>query len=108
MAEYNPELPSITLLGTVSGNAVGKTKYGVSDTTGLGPNGADKYIEYNVTITSITAQSLGDASVRDSLGLNVGGQYTGIDVKEIFLPLLMVLKYLKLLLYHQNQINLYL
>ena len=81
MAEYNPELPSLTLSGTVNGDAVGKTKYGVSDQTGLGPNGADKYIEYTVTISSISTQTLGDASVRDSLGLNVGGQYTGIDIK---------------------------
>ena len=81
MAEYNPELPSLSLTGTVSGNAVGKTKYGISDTTGLGPNGADKFIEYDVIINNIATQALGDASVRDSLGLNVGGQYTGIDIK---------------------------
>lgn len=81
MAEYNPENPPISLTGTVSGNATGKDKYNVNDETGLGPNGADKYISYDVIINSITAQSIGDASVRDSLGLGVGGQYTGIDIK---------------------------
>ena len=81
MAEYNPELPVLTLRGTTSGNAVGKDKYGISDNTGLGPNGADKHISYDIIINSITAQSVGDASVRNSSGLGVGGSYNGIDVK---------------------------
>lgn len=81
MAEYNPELPVLTLAGTISGDAQGKTKYGINDSTGLGPNGSDKYISYDVIINNISAQSVGDASVRDSLGLSTGGQYTGIDVK---------------------------
>ena len=81
MADYNPEHPVLTLAGVTSGAAVGKDKYGVSDATGLGPNGADKFISYDITIGSIGAQSVGDASLRKSLGLNTGGQYTGIDIK---------------------------
>lgn len=81
MAEYNPENPPISLTGLISGNAVGKDKYGISDQTGLGPNGADKFISYNIVINTISAQSIGDASVRDTKGLGVGGQYTGIDIK---------------------------
>lgn len=81
MAEYNPELPVLTLAGTISGDAVGKNKYGINDSTGLGPNGSDKYISYDIIINNISPQSVGDASVRDSSGLSVGGQYTGIDIK---------------------------
>ena len=81
MAEYNPEHPVITLSGVTSGAAVGKDKYGVSDTTGLGPNGADKFISYDIIINSIASQAVGDAGVRKSLGLGTGGQYTGIDIK---------------------------
>jgi hypothetical protein len=80
-AEYNPENPILTLAGTTSGTAVGKDKYGVNDTTGLGPNGADQYISYDIVINSIQSQPFGDASVRDTLGLGIGGQYTAVDVK---------------------------
>jgi len=79
MAIFQPEKAPLTLLGVTSGDAVGLTKYGIYDQTGLGPNGADKFIEYTTTIT-ISAQSVGDASVRASLGLGVGGQYNGVDV----------------------------
>jgi len=81
MAEYNPEQPALTLYGTIQANAVGKDKYGISDETGLGPNGADKYISYDIIISNISAQPVGDASVRDSSGLLVGGSYDGIDIK---------------------------
>jgi hypothetical protein len=81
MAEYNPENPPISLTGLISGNATGKDKYGINDETGLGPNGADKFISYDIIINTIPAQALGDASVRDTKGLGVGGQYTGIDIK---------------------------
>jgi hypothetical protein len=81
MAQYNPEQPALTLAGSIQGNAVGKDKYGINDQTGLGPNGADKFISYDVIISSITTQTVGDSDVRDSLGLNVGGQYNGLDVK---------------------------
>ena len=81
MAVYNPENPPISLVGTLNGNAVGKDKYGINDQTGLGPNGSDKFISYDIIIDSIGTQTIGDASVRDSLGLNVGGQYTGRDIK---------------------------
>ena len=79
MAIFQPEKAPLTLFGVTSGNAVGSTKYGIYDQTGLGPNGADKFIEYTITIT-ISAQSVGDASVRNSLGLGTGGQYNGVDV----------------------------
>lgn len=80
-AEYNPENPILTLAGTTSGIAIGKDKYGVNDATGLGPNGSDEYISFDIVINNITTQVFGDASVRDTLGLGTGGQYTGIDVK---------------------------
>jgi hypothetical protein len=78
---YNPENPILTLQGSIPTPPVGKDRYGVNDNTGLGPNGENLYISYNITINNISNQPLGDASVRDSLGLNNGGQYTGIDVK---------------------------
>lgn len=80
-SEYNPENPILTLKGTISGNSIGRDKYGVVDSTGLGPNGSDLYISYDITIDNISPQPLGDASVRNSLGLLVGGRYNGIDVK---------------------------
>ena len=81
MAQYNPEQPPLSLAGTIQDNAVGKDKYGINDATGLGPNGSDKFISYDVVISSIANQTVGDADVRDSLGLNVGGQYNGLDIK---------------------------
>ena len=72
MAEYNPELPNLTLYGSFS-NPSNKDKYGINDETGLGPNGSDLYISYDIVINTIAAQTVGDASVRDSTGLNVGG-----------------------------------
>ena len=54
MADYNPEHPVLTLSGVTSGAAVGQDKYGVSDATGLGPNGADKFISYNIVINSLS------------------------------------------------------
>jgi hypothetical protein len=79
MAIFQPQKPALTLGGVTSANPTNVTKYGISDSTGLGPNGADKYIEYSVPIT-ITAQSVGDASVENSLGLGTGGRYNGLDV----------------------------
>ena len=81
MAQYNPEQPPLSLIGTIQDNAVGKDKYGINDATGLGPNGSDKFISYDVIISSISTQTVGDSDVRDSLGLNVGGQYNGLDIK---------------------------
>lgn len=81
MADYNPELPVLTIKGVTSGNAVEKDKYGINDETGLGPNGSDKAISYDIIINNIESQNVGDASVRNSSGLSVGGSYTGIDIK---------------------------
>jgi len=80
MAEYNPENPPITLFGAVSLEA-GKDKYGISDDTGLGPNGSDKYISYDVVINNIQSQVVGDAGIRSSQGLGTGGTYTAQDLK---------------------------
>ena len=67
MAYYSyPDSPVLTLFGT-SGTSTGVTKYGISDLTGLGPNGADKYRTYTVTVSGISAQAIGDSDVRDSL-----------------------------------------
>jgi hypothetical protein len=83
MATYNPFLPPITLLGDTLSNSSGVLKYGVNDQTGLGPNGTDKYItsEIAINLPSNKAQSIGDASVRDSNGLGNGGEYNGLDVR---------------------------
>ena len=81
MAEFNPELPPITIYGAISGNPTGKDKYNINDETGLGPNGADKFISYDIVISNIQGQSVGDASVRNSQGLNTGGTYNGEDIK---------------------------
>jgi len=80
MAQYNPANPSLTLYGAIN-TVTNKDKYGINDETGLGPNGADLYISWTVTIDSITPQAIGDASTRNSSGLGVGGSYNGIDVK---------------------------
>jgi hypothetical protein len=81
MATYNPFLPPITLLGTTDSTATGLIKYGVSDSTGLGPNGEDQYIQYTVSITISGEQLIGDSSIRESRGIGVGGKYNGLDVK---------------------------
>ena len=80
MATYSSLQPILTLYGNINTVTL-KDKYGINDETGLGPNGSDSYISWTVTIDSISAQSVGDASVFNSSGLNVGGGYTGDDVK---------------------------
>ncbi len=80
MAQYNPANPALTLFGSIN-TVTNKDKYGVNDETGLGPNGADLYISFTLTVDSIDPQPLGDAAVRNSSGLGVGGSYNGIDVK---------------------------
>jgi len=78
---YNyPDHPVLTLQG-LAGTSTGVDKYGINDATGLGPNGSDIYITYRVTISSITAVTVGDSSLPNSLGLLSGGQYTPEDVK---------------------------
>ena len=80
MSSYSyPDQPVLTLLG-IAGTSSGVDRYGVSDSTGLGPNGSNIYKTYRVTVSTIGSQIVGDAGVRDSLGLNVGGVYNGIDV----------------------------
>ena len=80
MAKYNSPQPILTLYGNIN-TVTNKDKYGINDETGLGQNGSDLYISWTVTIDGISAQSVGDASVFDSSGLNVGGGYSGKDVK---------------------------
>jgi hypothetical protein len=80
MAEYNPESPNLTLYGFFA-DPSNKDKYGINDETGLGPNGSDAYISYDVVINTISTQNIGDASVRKSSGLAVGGSYNGQDIK---------------------------
>ena len=80
MAQYNPTNPALTLFGSIN-TVTNKDKYGINDETGLGPNGADLYISFTLTVDNITPQSIGDAAVRNSSGLGVGGSYNGIDVK---------------------------
>ena len=80
MAEYNPELPPLFAQGQVS-SFTNKDKYGINDDTGLGPNGSDLYISYDLVIYNIANQELGDSSVRSAITLNTGGVYNGLDIK---------------------------
>src|SRR5210317_2012627 len=75
-----PDQPVLTLQGVI-GASVGQDKYGINDATGLGPNGSDIYSTYRATISSISNVTVGDASVPNSLGLGVGGQYTPFDIQ---------------------------
>ena len=81
MATYsNPQHPLITLFGATS-TSQGIEKYGVSDNTGLGPNGADKYKTFTATVSGISDQIIGDNSVTNGLGLSNGGKYNGNDIQ---------------------------
>ena len=76
-----PNKPILTLRGAISSQSIGISKYGISDSTGLGPNGADLYKTFSVTITDIEYQPTGDSSLRFSNGLNTGGGYNAIDIE---------------------------
>jgi len=80
MSDYNPELPPILLFGDAS-IVTNKDRYGINDETGLGPNGSNKYISFDVVINNIGNQELGDSSVRSANSLGLGGVYNGLDVK---------------------------
>jgi len=72
VSSYNPSAPALLLLGQV-GSISGKDLYGVDNGTGL----QNTYLTYNIEITGISSQSIGDESVRTGSGR----QYNGIDVK---------------------------
>lgn len=76
-----PNKPILTLRGAISSQSIGISKYGISDATGLGPNGADLYKTFSVTITDIEYQPTGDSSLRFSNGLHTGGGYNAIDIE---------------------------
>lgn len=74
MPTYDPTHPPLLLSGTVSNITAGET-YPYEDNTGLKAAGAK--IDYLITVSSIGAQTLGDASVRTGNSK----QYTAIDIK---------------------------
>ena len=80
-----PNKPILTLRGTTLGSSVGVNKYGINDSTGLGPNGSDLYKTFSVTISNIEYQPTGDSSLRISNGLEVGGGYSAIDIEVGYL-----------------------
>ena len=89
MKEYNPKRPSLTLKASIL-SSTSYAKYEVNDDTGLGPfypdgvtAGADVSIQYEVVINNIGSQTVGDASLRQTVGTgaNKKGQYNGIDIK---------------------------
>ena len=76
MAEYNIDNPLMFLSGTVSSTNITK-RYEYDDDAGLGPNGSNIGIEFEMTITSVGNQLIGSDQTR------TGGsrQYDAIDVK---------------------------
>lgn len=76
MAEYNIDNPILFLKGTLSASAVA-SRYAYDDSTGLGPNGTNIPLEYDLTVNQIDAQAIGSSETRS------GGSrsYTGLDVK---------------------------
>jgi len=76
MANYNTDNPILFLKGTVTATAVSK-RYEYDDETGLGPNGSNVGIEFNITVGSIDTQSIGSSDTRSGSTR----AYTGLDIK---------------------------
>ena len=76
MAEYNIDNPILFLKGTVTSTQIEK-RYEHDDDTGLGPNGSNIGIEFNITVSSIDSQSIGSSETRSGSTR----AYTGLDVK---------------------------
>ena len=76
MAEYNTDNPILFLKGTVTSTEISK-RYEHDDDTGLGPNGSNIGIEFNITVSSIDTQSIGSDETRSGSTR----AYTGLDIK---------------------------
>ena len=76
MAEYNVDNPILFLKGTLDATSVA-TRYAHDDSTGLGPNGTNVAIEYDLTVNQIDSQNIGSSETRSG-GSRV---YTGLDIK---------------------------
>ena len=76
MANYNTDNPILFLTGTVTSTEVSK-RYEYDDESGLGPNGSNIGLEFNITVGSIDTQSIGSSDTRSGSTR----AYTGLDVK---------------------------
>ena len=76
MANYNIDNPILFLKGTVTSTEISK-RYEYDDESGLGPNGSNIGIEFNITVSSIDTQSIGSDETRSG----TTRAYTGLDIK---------------------------
>lgn len=76
MANYNIDNPILFLKGTVASTEISK-RYEYDDESGLGPNGSNIGIEFNITVSSIDTQSIGSDETRSG----TTRAYTGLDIK---------------------------
>jgi|TARA_R100000541_G_scaffold58736_1_gene70427 hypothetical protein len=76
MANYNTDNPILFLTGTVTATEISK-RYEYDDETGLGPNGSNIGVEFNITVSSIDTQSIGSSDTRSGSTR----AYTGLDIK---------------------------
>ena len=76
MANYNIDNPILFLKGTVTSTEISK-RYEHNDASGLGPNGSNIGIEFNITVSSIDTQSIGSDETRSG----TTRAYTGLDIK---------------------------
>jgi hypothetical protein len=76
MANYNIDNPILFLKGTVASTEISK-RYEHNDASGLGPDGSNIGIEFNITVSSIDTQSIGSDETRSG----TTRAYTGLDIK---------------------------
>lgn len=76
MAEYNLDNPILFVKGLVTSFSI-SSRYAYDDNTGLGPNGSNIGIEFDITVSNIDSQQIGSSETRS------GGTraYTGLDIK---------------------------
>ena len=77
MANYNIDNPILFLKGTVTSTEISK-RYEHNDASGLGPDGSNIGIEFNITVSSIDTQSIGSDETRSG----TTRAYTGLDIKN--------------------------
>ena len=76
MAEYNADNPILFLKGTCTAFNI-ESRYAYDDGTGLGPNGSNIGVEFEITVSSIDPQSIGSDETRSG----TTRAYTGLDIK---------------------------
>lgn len=76
MAEYNADNPILFLKGTCTAFNI-ESRYAYDDGTGLGPNGSNIGVEFEITVGSIDPQSIGSDETRSG----TTRAYTGLDIK---------------------------